>query len=65
MDMKINSNLIIQLRKQRAWSQQHLSDICGLSLRTIQRVENNGTGSFETLKSLAATFEMSENSLDC
>ncbi len=63
MDMKINSNLIIQLRKQRAWSQQHLSDICGLSLRTIQRVENNGTGSFETLKSLAATFEMSENSL--
>ena len=63
MDMKINSDLIVQLRKQRAWSQQHLSDVCGLSLRTIQRVENNGSGSFDTLQSLAASFDVRADSL--
>ena len=39
MDMKVDSQKLIQLRNARAWSQQHLADVSGLSLRTIQRIE--------------------------
>ncbi|GHF96255.1 helix-turn-helix transcriptional regulator [Thalassotalea marina] len=63
MDMKLNAEKIIKERQSKAWSQQHLADVSGLSLRTIQRVENNGTGSLETIKSLAACFEIKVDSL--
>ncbi|QPG07214.1 helix-turn-helix transcriptional regulator [Salinimonas marina] len=55
--MKINSKLVVELRKQKAWSQQQLSIVSGVSLRTIQRVENEGNASLETVKSLASAFE--------
>lgn len=58
MEMKINSELIVKLRKEKGWSQQHLSLVSGVSLRTIQRVENEGNTSIETLKSLASAFEL-------
>ena len=48
-----------KLRLQRGWSQQQLSEISGTSLRTIQRIEAGATPSLETLKSLAAVFEVS------
>ncbi|WP_085297512.1 helix-turn-helix transcriptional regulator [Cognaticolwellia mytili] len=58
MEMKINAKKIIEERKVRAWSQQHLADASAVSLRTIQRVENNGSGSLETVKALASCFEL-------
>ena len=58
MEMKINGEKIIAERKVRAWSQQHLADASAVSLRTIQRVENNGAGSLETIKALASCFEL-------
>jgi transcriptional regulator with XRE-family HTH domain len=63
MEMKINSQKIIAERKNKAWSQQHLADASVVSLRTIQRVENNGTGSLETIKALASCFELDVNDL--
>jgi len=63
MEMKIKSELVAQYRKERAWSQQHLSEACSVSLRTIQRVENSGNSSFETIKALAACFEIDLNTL--
>jgi len=63
MEMKINSQRIISERKNKAWSQQHLADASVVSLRTIQRVENNGTGSLETIKALASCFELDVNEL--
>lgn len=57
MDMKINSKLIVSLRKNKGWSQHQLSIVSGVSLRTVQRVENEGNASMETLKSLASAFE--------
>jgi DNA-binding XRE family transcriptional regulator len=63
MDMKINAKKVIHNRKVRAWSQQHLADASAVSLRTIQRVENNGSGSLETIKSLASCFELDVNAL--
>ena len=61
--MKLDAKKIIRERQRKAWSQQHLAQVSGLSLRTIQRVENNGTGSMETVKSLAASFEIKVDTL--
>lgn len=61
--MKVNTKKILNERKSRAWSQQHLADVSALSLRTIQRVEKEGTGSPETVKALAACFEIDANEL--
>jgi len=50
--------LIQKLRLQRGWSQEQLAHLSGLSVRTIQRIENGQTPSVESLKSLASVFEM-------
>lgn len=47
-----------RLRKQRNWSQDQLAQLSGLSLRTIQRIESGHKASLESLKSLAAVFEV-------
>ena len=57
--MDINAEKIKTLRLSKSWTQQHLADACGLSLRTIQRVERHGAASKETALSLAAVFEIS------
>lgn len=57
MDMQIDSKRVRAQRERRAWSQEHLSEVSGLALRTIQRVETTGNGSYETVKALAAVFE--------
>ncbi|NKB32544.1 MAG: helix-turn-helix domain-containing protein [Pseudomonadales bacterium] len=58
MDMKVNSKLIRIEREKRAWSQQHLANVSGLGIRTIQRIETSGTASNESVKALASVFEM-------
>lgn len=50
--------LVQKLRLQRGWSQEDLADLCALGVRTIQRVERGQTASAETLKALAAVFEV-------
>ncbi|MHC9510060.1 DUF805 domain-containing protein [Kangiella sp. M94] len=61
--MRINSELVKQLRAGKHWSQQQLSDACGLNLRTIQRLESSGKASIETVRALAAVFEVSADDL--
>ena len=55
--------LIQKLRLQRGWSQQQLADLSGLSVRTIQRIEQGQVASTESLKSLAAVFEIEFSTL--
>ena len=50
--------IVRKLRLQRAWSQEQLSECSGLSIRTIQRIERGQKASVESLKSLAAVFEV-------
>ena len=58
MDSK-TSNLrdIKKMRLERHWSQEQLADMSGLSIRTIQRIENGENAGLESLKALAAVFE--------
>lgn len=58
MDMKVDSSYVKAQREQRAWSQEHLAEVTGLGLRTIQRIEKAGTASYESARSLAAVFEV-------
>ncbi|KPQ05282.1 MAG: putative membrane protein [Idiomarinaceae bacterium HL-53] len=61
--MNISSEKIKQLRTQRGWSQEQLSEMCGVNLRTIQRLEKRGTASQETLKALASVFDVATEAL--
>lgn len=55
--------LVQKLRVQRGWSQEQLAALSGLSVRTIQRIERGQPASTETLKCLAAVFEVDFNTL--
>ncbi len=56
MDMKLDPSLVRQEREKRAWSQEHLAEVTGLALRTIQRIESTGSASYESAGALAAVF---------
>ncbi len=56
--------IIQKLRLENGWSQQQIAEMSGLSTRTIQRVENGKTPSVETVKSLAAVFEVDFSTLN-
>jgi DNA-binding XRE family transcriptional regulator len=58
MDMRVDSSYIKAQRARRAWSQEHLAEVSGLGLRTIQRIEKTGAASYESARSLAAVFEI-------
>ena len=55
--------MIQKLRLKRGWSQQQLADLSGLSVRTVQRIEQGQVASTESLKSLAAVFEIDFSTL--
>lgn len=51
------------LRLDKNWSQEQLAHLSGLNVRTIQRIEKGDSVGLETLKSLAAVFEVDVNDL--
>ena len=50
--------IVSKLRLQRGWSQDQLAQLSGLSIRTIQRIERGQTPGLDSLKSLAAVFDV-------
>ncbi len=62
--MNINGELVKMLRIQRSWSQDELAAACGLSLRTVQRIESTGSCSLESKKALASVFEVEARALE-
>lgn len=56
MEIRMNAQIIKKLREDRAWSQEHLAAVAGVSLRTIQRVESESKASPETRLALASAF---------
>ena len=49
---------LVQFRKQMLWTQEDLSAASGVSVRTIQRIEQGERGSLESWKAFAAAFNM-------
>lgn len=57
------SMIVRKLRIERGWTQEHLSQLTGLSVRSIQRIERGQTCSLETQNALAAGFEIERSLL--
>ena len=62
--MKINALLLKQLRTDRSWSQDELALAAGLNLRTIQRIERDGSASLQSKKALASALDVDVHDLD-
>jgi len=61
--MEINAEIVRGERLQRGWTQQHLADAAGCSLRTVQRIEKHGVASHESVSALCAVFKIERNRL--
>ncbi len=61
--MHINSARLREMRLARQWSQEQLAKLSALNLRTIQRLESGAKISTESLRALAAVFEVPAESL--
>ena len=61
--MYIDPARLRALRTARQWSQEQLAQLSGLNLRTIQRLESGAKASIESLRALAAVFEVPPESL--
>lgn len=61
--MQINSARLRELRTARQWSQEQVAELSGLNLRTIQRLESGAKISTESLRALAAVFDVPAESL--
>ena len=55
--------MVRKLRMERGWSQEQLAQLSGLNIRTIQRIESGNKAGLETLKALAAVFDVDINHL--
>ena len=62
--MKVNADLIIELRQKQCWSQDELAIAAGLNLRTIQRIEKEYTASLQSKKAIASALNVNFADLD-
>ena len=61
--MMIDSELVRDHRTRRGWTQQQLAEVADLSLRTVQRIENQGVASNESVSALSAVLELPREDL--
>lgn len=58
------AKFVKKAREERAWTQGQLAEIAGVNLRTIQRLEEHGSASFDTLMGVAQAFEIDVKELN-
>jgi transcriptional regulator with XRE-family HTH domain len=58
MELQLRPELIRAEREKRAWTQEHVAELAGLGVRTIQRMEATGTASVESATALSAVLEI-------
>ncbi|MEC7290952.1 MAG: helix-turn-helix transcriptional regulator [Pseudomonadota bacterium] len=56
MAFKPDAAKIKRWREERHWSQEHLAELAGIAVRTLQRIENGDGASQESLMALAAAY---------
>ena len=62
MNQVVASNVRL-LREHRAWTQEHLAQVAGVTPRTVQRVEAGDGAQVETLQALAAALDVDVQTL--
>jgi transcriptional regulator with XRE-family HTH domain len=58
------AKFVRKAREERAWPQRQLAEAAKLNLRTIQRLEKDGSASFETLMAVAGAFDVNVKELN-
>jgi transcriptional regulator with XRE-family HTH domain len=58
MNRAVDAKRIVALRIERGWSQEHLAEVAGVSLRTVQRAEGSRALSGENVQAIASAFTM-------
>ena len=53
-EVRLNPAGVKRLRESKSWTQEHLASAAGVSLRTIQRMEAEGSASAESRLAIAA-----------
>jgi transcriptional regulator with XRE-family HTH domain len=61
--MRVNQSFLKAMRTDKGWTQQQLADVSGLSLRTIQRIENQAIASNETVNAMCAVFAVERSAV--
>lgn len=61
--MMIDAERVRGQRIKRGWTQQQMAEVADLSLRTVQRIENQGVASNESVSALCAVLEMPREEL--
>lgn len=65
MTIHLKSDLLLRLRRERAWTQEQAAEKIGIDVRTYRRYERsevgitNRTGQFEIMRCIAAAFDLS------
>ena len=59
IDSRLVGQTIKQLRLSRNWTQDHLADTIGYSVRNLRRIENDGTASIDVVNTFAELFGVS------
>ena len=62
--MRVNADLLRELREEKHWTQEELAMAAGLNLRTVQRIEREAAASLQSKKALAAALEIDTRDLD-
>ncbi len=62
LNLKINRKLLRDRRTANGWTQEKLAEVSGVHVRTIQRIENDGVASIQTISAIgkALDLELSE-----
>lgn len=64
MNRTLNTELLKRLRSDKGWSQEELAIAADLSTRTIQRLETVGSGSINSIKSIASALEVEMHNIE-
>ena len=64
MEMKVDQKKIKELRLAKSWSQEELAEKAAVSLRTVQRMELDGSASLKSRRSIADALEVEPTFLD-
>ncbi len=64
MELKVDQKKIKELRLNKSWSQEELAEKAGVSLRTVQRMELDGSASLKTRRAVADALEVEPAFLD-
>jgi DNA-binding XRE family transcriptional regulator len=64
MTVRVNGQLIKELRIKHSYSQEKLAEVVGVNLRTIQRIETNGVAALSTRGALAKALGVEPEDLD-